>query len=797
MNFCIPNEQIRLLKPKLKALGGQKLATMSPLELKSFFSETLGEKLAGQVTNSFLRARSSTQANAIKNWAKQILTEREAQDVAKQQDEAQKKLDEAYRRGELLDSLVYEYTEQDVIEQLFGVGITPDEAMEINRLANKVEEASRTKPEEGSFSGYNIEYFRAMKEMNDYIDSRSPEPISKVLAGTVARSAMLSAPKSIFLNIQGNVLEGAVKGLGQMMTNLVQGKKYKAPPKFEKVAEFVNYAQKVYTETGFDVVRAMAFNPKDMILGEHFKGTSPELSKLRWVADKTSKAVMKYGQGYPDILFASSQFAMKAQVESYNLADAKVSADPNSKNLSKEEYDKRVEEEANKLFERATTLTLKERNLEDLEAIGIKQEAVAYALEATFQDKTGWSKFLMGVRNQADKYSGSLMLGTNLAPFVKTPATIAQRSLMSVPEVVFRGSKMIIGKGTPRDTKLFMENLVRVGFGTLAMALVAYFTDDDDFIPDYALADAYDKQRVKSMNGVYNSIRIGGTWVSLDYFGTSALPLQVALVAFKEKSAIKTGGATLNAVFKSPVLSNVLEIYRAYDDITTYNETAIDIAGDSAVTFAQFIASRIPFSALMGDVAGIVDPYQRQTTYASQGVARASKEAFYSKIPFLRETLDRKYDWLGNDMKTQTGMNGALGAIQTLLFGARVKSLPDDVSVAKELSRLSDAGFNQTMKINQNRKRLVASKIALSEDEYKVLLQAVQYALGNAYAETMDSREYKKADDEEKKSLLSKDHGGAVNEALKRLGWYGKVVAQEKKTDFEKEKQKALDKAKK
>ena len=75
--------------------------------------------------------------------------------------------------------------------------------------------------------------------------------------------------------------------------------------------------------------------------------------------------------------------------------------------------------------------------------------------------------------------------------------------------------------------------------------------DDDDYIPDYDLLLQGERNLVKAKNGVFNAVKIGNKWVSLDYFGPFAMPLAAVLNAKREKDLQNLASKIASAVIKN------------------------------------------------------------------------------------------------------------------------------------------------------------------------------------------------------------------------------------------------------
>lgn len=170
--LCLTNEQINSLKPKLKEVGGKGLITMTSQERKDFFSEAIGNKVAGEfVTASFEKAMVSKQKNALKSWAQNAFNEKEKTKLP--YFAVLKKIDNLTERGVLSPNAVGGYLDTLISTQL-GVEVTGEEVSKINELSDKIKAAKVETEADVTNEKKRIAYGNTVIDMYDYVQTIAP-----------------------------------------------------------------------------------------------------------------------------------------------------------------------------------------------------------------------------------------------------------------------------------------------------------------------------------------------------------------------------------------------------------------------------------------------------------------------------------------------------------------------------------------------------------------------------------------------------------------------------------------------
>jgi len=833
MNFCLSQTQIAELKTEMKKVGGNKLAAMSFSELETFFTGVMGnEQTAVAMAKGFKLAVISTRKNALGNWLKNTLTEKEVETYKKSQasDERAKVLAEynarikeiraEYKAKKITNSErltkeklaknvkdrapitveqkatrniarltqrledikagklqtrasreltkeeialheqidaevaklakdvkdVYENMDQDVIERALGYSISPDEVEHINRLTEKMNEAEQKTPD-NPFNGLHSDYFKAKKELNDYLDTVNQMSKMDVLNKIIFRGTLLSAPKSIVTNVVGNTTMGAASTI----VSSIQHRTVFAD-NTDLILPFAKNAVHIYNTTNIDTVRVLDGGGSDqVVLGEHFQGVGEGGGVIRKYGRFMEQYVFRYGQGTPDVFASALHFGRMASILS-----TKFAAKKGLKGEARKAESKR-------LMLLAMSLKLDEKT--DADAYEIKKASVNYALEATYQNNSATAKVLLDARNALDEYTGIFRIGTAVSPFVKTIVNIAVVSArISGVALPFEVPKLVhaIKTGDTETMNRATQGIILAGLGLVLVQLLASAIDDDDYMPDYLLATGYQKDLAKLNNAPYNSVRIGDKWISLGYtpFGWA---LAATLSAKRKQGVVEKTATYVGTIFTQtrqvPVIQQILGVYDYLDEVKLYAKTADEQMNDAIAWTADFFSARtVP--AFVSDLAKAFDDKERVTQFGYEGIA----DRFKAKIPFVRESLPEKHDGLGEIVYTEN-------AFWVMMAGSRVKTAPKDTEVMKELTRLSASGEDVKIKYNTNKDIKMAKKL-LPFKEYNAFEKELQKSLMNAFANKMSEDDYKEETDiEEQKAMLMKLRDGVLLRTLDETGY--------------------------
>lgn len=555
------------------------------------------------------------------------------------------------------------------IEDALGVTIRADEAERILAKASELAGSVKADFAENPAGNPSIETMRKIKEIKDLAASMTPTNAVALAVNSLGRANMLLSPKSALLNVWSNAETFLTEGIARRLFLKSSAKAVDSAA----VRDYLKYDFDVYKASGvmMSVVRKGELDDPGRVFGERFMSSAGDGAFRAWVR-KMEKAVFDWSLGAGDAVSKAVNFADNANLEATKQAAAEGYAGEGLKRRATELFNDAV------LYTPQTAIGMR-----------IRENSINAAEVSTFTNKGKIAQFSGKIRNILNDASGSARVGDFVMPFVQTPANVVSLGL----EYSFGAGRALLPQnisqiardfrtGVISDTsKSVIRSAIRNGIGWLLAFGVAELLKPDDYISPFDLASQKEKDLVRFKNGVYNSVRIGGKYISLDYFGPLAAPIAGILEAKKREGTYEKAAAFAKSVLSQagniPGIKEASEIAGWLDKAQKQDtlKTADDFANG---IFDQLLSRSIP--AIATDIAKIIDPKERVNERGIVGAAAA-------KIPLARENLSAKVDLSeGTERKAES-------PLMTLLFGARIKTA-DQNAVAREIERLAAAGEN-------------------------------------------------------------------------------------------------------
>lgn len=555
------------------------------------------------------------------------------------------------------------------IEDALGVTIRADEAERILAKASELAGSVKADFAENPAGNPSIKTMRKIKEIKDLAASMTPTNAVALAVNSLGRANMLLSPKSALLNVWSNAETFLTEGIARRLFLKSSAKAVDSAA----VRDYLKYDFDVYKASGvmMSVVRKGELDDPGRVFGERFMSSAGDGAFRAWVR-KMEKAVFDWSLGAGDAVSKAVNFADNANLEATKQAAAEGYAGEGLKRRATELFNDAV------LYTPQTAIGTR-----------IRENSINAAEVSTFTNKGKIAQFSGKIRNILNDASGSARIGDFVMPFVQTPANVVSLGL----EYSFGAGRALLPQNISqiaRDfragvisdaSKSVIRSAIRNGIGWLLAFGVAELLKPDDYISPFDLASQKEKDLVRFKNGVYNSVRIGGKYISLDYFGPLAAPIAGILEAKKREGTYEKAAAFAKSVLSQagniPGIKEASEIAGWLDKAQKQDtlKTADDFANG---IFDQLLSRSIP--AIATDIAKIIDPKERVNERGIVGAAAA-------KIPLARENLSAKVDLSeGTERKAES-------PLMTLLFGARVKTA-DQNAVAREIERLAAAGEN-------------------------------------------------------------------------------------------------------
>lgn len=612
---------------------------------------------------------------------------------------------------------------REALDDIFGTTVSQEEANQIIGKIGEIEKSIvNTLDETGNPS---VQTWQKINEMNNLVESLTPSPALQIATSIVGRGMMLSSVKSPVLNVVSNTENILTEMLIRRAVNSLEGGASFSAVDKNVEKDYLAYADDVYRASGYNVSTTEGLDAATVTLGERRISTQGA-GKFRAFARGVETGVFKYLMGYPDSRAKDFVFSDTAALEATTIAQ--------NEGLSGEMLSKRATE----LYRDATRVApLTE------EGMLIREKAMMEANVTTYTNDTWASKLALGIRETLNKVSGNARLGDQLMPFAKTPANVVALGMeysigaaYLIPNLTTVIRDVKAGKLSAKS-RTAIKAAVRNGLGVVLAMLIAMALDPDDYTPDYDALTMSERRLALEKNAVFNSIRIGDKYISLDYFGPLALPLTAVLTARRKDEVGWFGYAkgVASQMKKTPGLS---ELKESYDSITRA------VSSDWAESLKNLSNSMIDFirartiPSIVNDLAKSIDTYERETSAGTYDKAKAS-------IPGIRESLPLKYT------TTSKTPRETEPAWSTVLFGARVKTAASN-RVIYEIDRLYKKGAKPTITdVTRSGKlsELSEAKQQKVRKEFAKRYYAEVYTL-------IRTRAYRAKDDEQKAAAINK-----------------------------------------
>jgi hypothetical protein len=761
--LCIPSVTVDKIKGALVSgkLSLADLYNMPSSEARQAeFAKFLPKELAQFVNTKFEAAAASNSKNALRNFVKELTTEKEkTANKTKNLLEKISQLEDA----DLINTDSQQATFTDLISDRLGISVTVEEIEVISQRAEEINElkaelitaqkkdlptkeyfVQRTKAE--------VAYHDALTEMDKYMNSLTPTSNLKVITGTIFRGNMLLNIPPAMINTISNAVQGVMQGAERRIASGQLG-----GLNTDFAIEYFKMVVKVFHETGYDISRQYA---EDIRLGEHIvHSEGPGI--VRATGRGISKVVFKYLLGYSDVISAAV-----AAADSTNVATTKI-----AKVMGK--TGKAQQELALEIFKQST---MNETDLTSPiieEALITRTQAIADAEFATWTNKGWLAQRSIGLRDWLNDTTGDLQLGFWNIPFVKTGANVIQFGLESSPI----GGIVALGQlksalnmkndkinPNPKEFQRVMRLAVRSGMGTVLSMILAAMIPPDDFFTAYEVTTQKQRDQLGLKKGVYNAVKIGNKWVSLDFFGALGAPFVGMMYARKygdgltdPESYFKMFQGIGSQALQVPGLQDFEGLYKSMKDILKAKTK--EEAGSQALSASinSVRARAIP---------GILNTFAKATDVKARQIDRDDLlSRTKAGIPGLRQGLRAKVDiTTGKDVEGE-------GFFTNLLFGSRIKTANESVLI-DEITRLESAGQGPAVSdLERSSTKVQGLKAQLTREKYQDALKYFGEQYGRLANRLIKTTKYTRASDEDKKDMLNKIRTEVRARMLKRFGF--------------------------
>ncbi|MEK7180522.1 MAG: hypothetical protein AAB706_03525 [Patescibacteria group bacterium] len=751
--FCLTKELADKLIVAVKegdVIGDiSKLADMTSQTRRDAFARHVDKETAQEINLNFEKAIISKQKDALTQWARRTFNaDAKKKGLYKNVIDKIESLDDT---GVLTPENADEFLE-DLVADRLGASITADEARiiaEKTRALSKTLEKPVTK-----FGIPDIEYWRARRDLDNYIDSLTPAPALKVFTSVIGRATMLFSFKSPIVNIESNTVNGITEALARRIESLRKNNLFPVGWNNTHAKDYMIFANAIYAKTGYDITRMTTLESAKKRLGEeiiHAQGPGKVRALGRFYTDVVFNKLMTA----PDVAFASFHFV--------DAATLKASIIARSEGLKGETFNKRIEE----IFLDATSLSPKTK-----EGQSVREKAILEAQRGTYTNKTNYADFSLGLRGLFNKASGDLRIGDQLMPFVQVPAnvvgtTVDYSGILMPLEIFTRAKNAVNARGRGEADafinafdRTFLRKATRAGLGLAVSFIASLWFKPDDFIGEYPITPK-ERELLKLKRATTNSVRIGNKWVSLDYLGPLGGPLVGFMYAKKYGTTslsklLAYGGGIGLQISRTPGFKQFYDIYGSLQSLRPDRATPEDIKEGIFNYLVDFARSRtIP--AIVADMAKGLDKYERKT--------ESAVDRFLLSIPKVRETmLEKKLNVFGEYVEGE-------GFWSSLFAGSRMKTKKEDV-VIDELSRLAESGnLPAITDVSRTSPRAKLLEKQIGKEEFRNFYIDFGTSFKEEISEILEDEDYLDAKDDEKADQINSLKKRLFNEKLNEWGY--------------------------
>ena len=741
--FCVPRHLAGKLKEAARSgeITASKLIDMTSDNRRDLFAKYVDLEMAKQINVGFstaiIKNSAAAQKKALQDWTEKTFSGRSEKKVKADIYTKIAKLEE-------IGALTPKNEEAflgDLVAAKLGATVTAAEAKIISEKAERLDALSQDESEYGTPTK---EYFKVKRETEDYLQSLAPSGNLRVATSTIGRAMMLASIKSPLVNITANTVIGITEVFSRRLASLrVVGSNGTYARNY---AKFVN---EVYKDTGYDISRMMSLSEGYKIQGEeitHSQGSGA----VRKFGRITEDIVFKKLMTAPDVAFSSFHFS-----DSANLASAKMAQ---SEGLDGVQAQARALE----IFKDATRISPK-----TLAGELVRAQAVADAQYATGTDNTIASTTALKIRDVLNGMSGDVRIGDQVMPFVKTPASFIQKGVeysgvLAPAELYLLPVALKQAKNGDRAAlQKSMRRITRAGLGlTLAFVLVSTF-EPEDFIGNWPV-NPKEQELIDLGNATTNSIKIGGKWISLDYFGPLSAPVIGMLYAKKygrtnTEKVIQGYKGVIEQSMRIPGFRDFSDIVSDVKRFTDAKQIGVgELTEEATNTVLNYVRSRtVP--AIVNDVAKGTDTVVRKTTGDPLARIKAS-------IPGLRQTLPEDYTIFGDTKSTE-------GFFSELLFGSRMKEA-NDSPIMREIEELERTGnLPAITDFAKTSSRAKALQTNIGEEKFDRAMRQYGQYFKEGFSELLSDSSYKELPPEDRAKEVNSVKEAAFEDMLWEYGY--------------------------
>lgn len=431
-------------------------------------------------------------------------------------------------------------------------------------------------------------------------------------------------------------------------------------------------------------------------------------------------------------------------------------------------------------FNKSLQSQMKANNVKE-PTVDMVETAKWVALKRTWQDNNAITRTVSKVVSALNG-GKEFGIGSILAPFIKTPVNLAIATIEYSPAglvktlaIDARNLQRAIkrGEGVALAQKKFVDGFGKAGAGVI-FSLIGKALWEAGIISG-AEDDDWDKANfMKNAMGIQPySIKIGDKSFTYDWalpmggnFGITADTME------RLKNAKETGDYTTNAArLLLDVLTTTVDVSGSFLAQQTFMQSLVDAVSSfdennvmgAVENVAKSMATQfIPFSSLMGQVAGIFDDVSRRTSgkdvenVGDNETMQYILNSILARTPFASKKLQPVLDSFGREQERFATDNVLAKALLSLLSPTNVKKEKAGVvenGLLDLYNQTGDAGvFPSILKRDI---QYGDKEFSLTGKEYTEYQKTYGQTAYNVLDKVMNSDDYKNADDNTKAKMVS------------------------------------------
>ena len=608
--ICLPEPVAKSVLKAIKSreLDLRKISEMDSETRRQVFSDIVGKDSAESVNALFeSKLALKNQEAGMINFIRQVggLQSPVARDMVSRI----QKLDHILNPEEQKEFL------QDYASKKIGATVTSEQAQKISELAKTAADLKEKNPK---MSGVSDEFLKAQSDLKGYVESAKTKTVGQSIGQNLAiigRNNLLMNPatpiKTAVSSVMNTVMDGFTRRLAVMSKDTTN-------PDLVKQAN--SEAWQTFLKTGDNTASMESLDDTHVLnRGENFKVTNSQTTGGK-ILDTASKVIGKTAQISNKIAidwehnFAFTKFYQKTFFDMVGLASDKIADTEGLKGDAAKTRAAEVLKDSARIQPKTA------------EGAMVRQMAQEQAARITSTNDTFASRLATGAKNMLNKVIPGFRLGDFIEPMAKIPANVIANGIDNAG-VGLPKSVMDIYQGRIKmasdDLHTQYEGMAQFANGTQHLLRIGGTIGVSALI-----ASQIPAQNFRSDNYGNHFIRIGNTWINMEYIAAISPALAGFLTAKQNKGnlaneAYQYGAGAAMGLRNVPGANEVNDLLNT--DFKKYATDFFTSRGEPA--FIPNLLKGNPIQHLLFGASGVQSDAQYKAATAAKTKATATKAA--------------------------------------------------------------------------------------------------------------------------------------------------------------------------